>query len=254
MFATEKKHYQISFSTIDCPFRLTYKAKRHIPRQRCATSQPITAIEMVDIRPMRCITVDAKDGSYCVGRRFTLTHNTATGINAIMQAAAARLELVARVFAETGVKDLFMLVHKLVRQNYTKPDIVRLRGKWAEVDPRQWANRADMSIAVGLGTGNKDAQLMHIQTILAAQRILSAEVGIFVEPASAISVAGLLERAEAGEIPKGATVVLTVTGHGLKDPQWALRRADGSEVTPTSVPVDVPTIADVLGLVAGGLK
>jgi threonine synthase len=91
-------------------------------------------------------------------------------------------------------------------------------------------------------------------TILAAQRILSAEVGIFVEPASAISVAGLLERADAGEIPKGAIVVLTVTGHGLKDPQWALRRADGSEVTPTSVPVDVTAIADVLGLVAGGLK
>jgi threonine synthase len=91
-------------------------------------------------------------------------------------------------------------------------------------------------------------------TILAAQRILSAEVGIFVEPASAISVAGLLERADAGEIPKGAIVVLTVTGHGLKDPQWALRRPDGSEVTPTSVPVDVTAIADVLGLVAGGLK
>jgi threonine synthase len=90
-------------------------------------------------------------------------------------------------------------------------------------------------------------------TILAAQRILSAEVGIFVEPASAISVAGLLERSDAGEIPKGAIVVLTVTGHGLKDPQWALRRADGSEVTPTSVPVDVTAIADVLGLVAGGL-
>jgi threonine synthase len=91
-------------------------------------------------------------------------------------------------------------------------------------------------------------------TFLAAQRILSAEVGIFVEPASAISVAGLLERSDAGEIPKGAIVVLTVTGHGLKDPQWALRRADGSEVTPTSVPVDVSAIADVLGLVAGGLK
>jgi len=84
--------------------------------------------------------------------------------------------------------------------------------------------------------------------ILEAHRILSAEVGIFVEPASAISVAGLLERAEAGEIPKGATVVLTVTGHGLKDPQWALRAADGSDVTPTVVPVDTAAIASVLGL------
>ena len=88
--------------------------------------------------------------------------------------------------------------------------------------------------------------------ILAAQRILSAEVGIFVEPASAISVAGLLERADAGMIPAGSVVVLTVTGHGLKDPQWALRRPDGSDIVPTVVPVDVPEIADVLGLVKGG--
>jgi len=84
--------------------------------------------------------------------------------------------------------------------------------------------------------------------ILEAHRILSAEVGIFVEPASAIGVAGLLERAEAGLIPAGSTVVITVTGHGLKDPQWALRTADGSDVKPTIVPVDTAQIADVLGL------
>src|SRR3954462_11619 len=83
--------------------------------------------------------------------------------------------------------------------------------------------------------------------ILAAHRILSAEVGIFVEPASAISVAGLLERSEAGQIPKGAVCVLTVTGHGLKDPQWALRTPDGADVAPTVVPVDAAAIADVLG-------
>ena len=86
------------------------------------------------------------------------------------------------------------------------------------------------------------------EKILEAHRILSAEVGVFVEPASAISVAGLLERADAGEIPKDATVVLTVTGHGLKDPQWALRAADGSDVTPTVVSTDVSEIAGVLGL------
>ncbi|RKR73792.1 threonine synthase [Frondihabitans australicus] len=84
--------------------------------------------------------------------------------------------------------------------------------------------------------------------ILRAQKILSSEVGVFVEPASAISVAGLLERHEAGQVPAGATVVLTVTGHGLKDPQWALRTDDGGEVTPTVVPVDTAAVADVLGL------
>jgi threonine synthase len=90
--------------------------------------------------------------------------------------------------------------------------------------------------------------------ILAAQRILSAEVGIFVEPASAISVAGLLERAENGHIPAGSTVVLTVTGHGLKDPQWALKRPDGSEVSPTVVPVSAEDVAGVLGLEKGGMQ
>jgi threonine synthase len=88
------------------------------------------------------------------------------------------------------------------------------------------------------------------ELILAAHRILSSEVGIFVEPASAISVAGLLERADAGAIPRGSTIVLTVTGHGLKDPQWALRTADGSDVQPTVVPIDVSEIAHVLGLVS----
>jgi len=84
--------------------------------------------------------------------------------------------------------------------------------------------------------------------ILEAHRILSAEVGIFVEPASAISVAGLLERAEAGQIPKDSVVVLTVTGHGLKDPQWALRTADGSDIQPTVVAAETTEVASVLGL------
>ncbi|MCS5715061.1 threonine synthase [Herbiconiux sp. CPCC 205716] len=84
--------------------------------------------------------------------------------------------------------------------------------------------------------------------ILAAHRLLSAEVGVFVEPASAIGVAGLLERSDAGVISAGSTVVITVTGHGLKDPQWALRTEDGGEVTPTIVPADAAEVAGVLGL------
>jgi threonine synthase len=88
--------------------------------------------------------------------------------------------------------------------------------------------------------------------ILKAHRLLSRMVGVFVEPSSAISVAGLLERAEAGVLKKGATAVLTVTGHGLKDPQWALKNEDGSDAEPTKVPIDSAHIAQVLGL--GGSK
>ena len=86
------------------------------------------------------------------------------------------------------------------------------------------------------------------ERILAAQKLLAGTVGVFVEPASAISVAGLLDRAEAGVIPAGARVVLTVTGHGLKDPQWALRQADGSEVAPVVVDAATSEVASVLEL------
>ncbi len=88
--------------------------------------------------------------------------------------------------------------------------------------------------------------------ILAAHRLLSQTVGVFVEPSSAISVAGLLERAQAGALTKGATAVLTVTGHGLKDPSWALKDENGVEAEPTRVPIDSAHIAQVLGL--GGSK
>jgi threonine synthase len=84
--------------------------------------------------------------------------------------------------------------------------------------------------------------------ILSAHRLLSAKEGIFVEPASAASVAGLLAAHAAGLVPTGARIVCTVTGHGLKDPGWALKNADGVEVVPTRVSVDAHTAASALGL------
>jgi len=86
------------------------------------------------------------------------------------------------------------------------------------------------------------------EQILAAHRILSAEVGIFVEPASASGVAGLLALSAEGRVPAGAQIVITVTGHGLKDPQWALRTPDGGEVVPVRVTSDVVSIATALSL------
>ena len=80
--------------------------------------------------------------------------------------------------------------------------------------------------------------------ILAAYRLLASSEGIFVEPASAASIAGLLMTAEDGRLPKGSTVVCTVTGHGLKDPDTALLGT--TEVEP--VPVDPGAVAHALEL------
>ncbi|MBI4944513.1 MAG: threonine synthase [Actinobacteria bacterium] len=86
------------------------------------------------------------------------------------------------------------------------------------------------------------------EEILAAHRLLSSAEGVFVEPASAASVAGLLKAHTAGLLDRGQTVVCTVTGHGLKDPQWALRNPDGSSVEPERVSVDTVSVARALGL------
>ena len=82
------------------------------------------------------------------------------------------------------------------------------------------------------------------RAILEAYRLLARGVGVFVEPASAASVAGLLKTAADGRLPRGSTVVCTVTGHGLKDPEWAISGAPA----PRTVPVDAAAAAAALGL------
>ncbi|GAA0957797.1 threonine synthase [Actinocorallia libanotica] len=80
--------------------------------------------------------------------------------------------------------------------------------------------------------------------ILAAYRLLAREEGVFVEPASAASVAGLLQAREQGRLEPGLKVVCTVTGNGLKDPDWAISGAPA----PTTVQVDAHAAASALGL------
>jgi threonine synthase len=67
--------------------------------------------------------------------------------------------------------------------------------------------------------------------ILAAQKLLTSREGIFCEPASAISVAGAMRDIRSGRIPEGSRVVCTLTGHGLKDPDTAIRQCEGSMLT-----------------------
>ena len=110
-------------------------------------------------------------------------------------------------------------------------------------NPASW----DMAIAARDESGGI-IEAVTDEEILAAHRWLSAKEGVFVEPGSAAGVAGVIKKHAAGQVPRGKTFVITVTGHGLKDPDWALKNADGSSVTPTSVPFDVVTVAGALGL------
>jgi threonine synthase len=80
--------------------------------------------------------------------------------------------------------------------------------------------------------------------ILSAYRLLAAREGVFVEPASAAGIAGLLHLAQTGRLDPGARITVTVTGNGLKDPDWAINGAP----TPPRLPVDAAAAAALLGL------
>jgi threonine synthase len=84
------------------------------------------------------------------------------------------------------------------------------------------------------------------EKILSAYRLLAAKEGVFVEPASAAGVAGLIQAKEHGSLPKGQTIVITVTGNGLKDVHWALEGQ--SESAPKVIPVDLLAAASALEL------
>ncbi|KLL12713.1 L-threonine synthase [Protofrankia coriariae] len=80
--------------------------------------------------------------------------------------------------------------------------------------------------------------------ILAAYRLLAHREGVFVEPSSAASVAGLLQARAAGRVEAGERVVCTVTGNGLKDPEWAISGA----ARPVTIPATVAAAATALDL------
>jgi len=98
-----------------------------------------------------------------------LQNTTATAIAAMQQAGSGRLEMIARIFADTGVKDLFAGIFHLLCKYQDKERVLRLRGKYINVDPRNWKTNYDLSINVGLGTGNKDQQMAMTAMVLQKQ-------------------------------------------------------------------------------------
>lgn len=103
---------------------------------------------------------------------------------------------------------------------------------------------ADQALAARDESGGRIGSVTDEQ-ILAAQALLADKEGVFVEPASAAGVAGMLQAHEEGTLPQGATITITVTGNGLKDIDTAL---EGREVDTELVEPDVEAAAELLGL------
>jgi len=114
-----------------------------------------------------------------------LQNTTATAIAMVQNAGAAKVELIARIFAESGVKDLFKAILHLVCKYQDKERIVRMRGKFVSIDPREWSNEYDLTVNVGLGTGNREQQMAMTAAVLQKQEQILGQMGManpFVSP------------------------------------------------------------------------
>lgn len=92
------------------------------------------------------------------GLNPNILNSSATGADILNNNNQQRLELIARIYAETGVKRLFRRIFQLTCQYQDVPRTVKLRGKWVNVDPRDWKDRMDVTASVGLGLGTKQQQ------------------------------------------------------------------------------------------------
>ena len=141
-----------------------------------------------------------------------LQNVTAAAVASMQQAGAGKIELMARLFAETGVKSLFKGILHLLCKYQDKPRLVRMRGEFVEFDPRTWANQYDVAINVGLGAGNRQEQMAMLNMVLAKQEQLINQYGPanpYVSPAQYRSTLGrMVELAgfkDSGEFYKAIT-------------------------------------------------
>lgn len=107
-----------------------------------------------------------------------LQNVTATAVAAMSQQSAGKLELIARIFAETGVKSLFKGILQLLCKYQEKPRTIRLRGKFVNFDPREWSDQYQVTINVGLGNGNRQEQIAMLQMIMAKQEEIIGQYGV----------------------------------------------------------------------------
>ncbi len=98
-----------------------------------------------------------------------LQNQVATIANQMEAMSDKKIKLIARIFAETGIRDLFALLHATIRKHGQKAQTVRLRNTWVQIDPRDWRERNDLTIKVGLGNGNKAQQMAGIQMLIQSQ-------------------------------------------------------------------------------------
>jgi hypothetical protein len=119
---------------------------------------------------------------------------TATGISQLSTMAAQRVEQIARMFAP-GIEYLFSVSHELLIKHGHKKEVIKLRGKWVEIDPSTWRTGRDMRVCVGYGAGNKDMLSARLNNIWAMQTSPAAMQARIVDPRNLFATAEAMVKA-----------------------------------------------------------
>ena len=107
-----------------------------------------------------------------------LQNVTAAAVATMSNASYGKLELIARIFAETGVKSLFKGVLQLLCKYQDTTRTLRINGKFVPFNPREWDTEYNVTINVGLGTGSRQEQLATMQMILGKQEQILQAYGV----------------------------------------------------------------------------
>jgi len=101
-----------------------------------------------------------------------LRDTKATAYMGALEQASQRIEMMTRVFAETGVKDALLKCHRLLREYVPKAKVIRMRGNWVSFDPSAWRERRDVTVEVGTGFYAKEKRQMMLTGLLQQQKDL----------------------------------------------------------------------------------
>ena len=103
------------------------------------------------------------------GSELQNTNIGSQGYQAMANSAMQRVELIARVIGETGVKRMYRLVLKMVTQNHDRPAELKVNGKFIQIDPREWKTQYRVSISVGMAAINHEAQVNNMNMVMGWQ-------------------------------------------------------------------------------------
>lgn len=124
-------------------------------------------------------------GDEVMGLDINSLANVNTGV--MLQAydmARGRIEMMARILAEVGVKQIFRNIHELMCKNIDRPLRLKIGGQWMQVDPREWRQRDDIEAKVGLGYQTRERKIMALQGLIGAQTAVMQSGAPIITPAN----------------------------------------------------------------------